>query len=60
MLYEAACLKILQVTLSFVKFSFKHQMYLLSWVLCLLFALEENLGRQNDGKMLGETVHSHC
>ena len=41
-LYEAACFKILYVTLNFVKFSFKYQMYLLSSVLCLLFALEND------------------
>ena len=29
-LYEVACLKILHVTLKFVKFSFKYHMYLLS------------------------------
>ena len=40
-----ACFKILHVTLNFVKFSFKYQMYFLSSVLCLFFALaNENLG----------------
>ena len=32
--------QILHVTLNFAKFSFKYQMYLMSSVLCLLFALE--------------------
>ena len=40
-LYEAAWFKILHVTLNFVNLSFKYQMYLLSSVLCLLFALEK-------------------
>ena len=39
-LYEAACFKILHVTLNFVNLSFKPNMYLLSSVLCCLFALE--------------------
>ena len=39
-LYEAACFKMLHVALKFVKFSFKYQVYLLSSVLCLLLALE--------------------
>ena len=38
-LYEAACFKILHVTLNFVKFSFTYHIYLLSSVLCLLLAL---------------------
>ena len=37
-LYEDACFKIYHMTLIFVKFSFKYQMYLLSSVLWLLFA----------------------
>ena len=39
-LCEAACFKILHVTLNFVHLSFKPHMYLLSSGLCHLFALE--------------------
>ena len=39
-LYEAACFKVLHVTLNFVKFFFIYQIYLHSSVLCLLFSLE--------------------
>ena len=41
-LYKATCFKILPLTLKFVKFSFKYQMYLPSLVLCLLFAFSND------------------